>query len=191
MSYKNITVGNKKGKPVGARWVRPKDKLAIEIEFEFLEASSGTQERLCWRGWFPQDKPQHCEKVMRTLVETLGFNGNDSYDPATGLLTDPNAFDWSRESQIVVESEEFEGKTRMGIAWVNKLGGGQFAACAPTVLKQELGAIGFKALFLETKKKLGVTTTSPAAAHHPRQPSPQQAAAEQPTPLPAEDDLPW
>jgi hypothetical protein len=196
MGYKDITAGAKVARAKHARFVRPKNTLGIEIEFEFKQEArpaAGTDpgypggvELRTWVGWFPHDNKEHCKKVMKTLHDVLGFNGNDTAD-ADGVLTDPQAFDWSREVQIVIELEPYEGKTYPKIAWVNKLGGSQFAACEPATLKNDLGALGFKAMFLEARQSAG---QKPGAAKQ-QAPATQPAQPANPSSPTDPDGLPW
>jgi hypothetical protein len=197
MSWKNITSGEKVGKAKRARWVKPKDCLGLEVEFEFTQHTPGelgqpatqTQELRSWVAWFPVGNAKQHERVMETLRGVLGFNGNDQADPTTGVLTDPNAFDWSREVQLVVEMENFQGKDYPKIQWVNELCGSQFKAAEPATVKNDLTAIGFKALFLASQKAAGgpakPKTQAPASTPAARVNTPPAQQSADP------DGIPW
>lgn len=154
MGWKEITAGTKRAKPVSARIIRAKSgTLGMEVTFEFLE---GTQiERLAWVGWLTSAA---MENTMRTLVQTLGFNGDESTD-ATGVLTNKQALNWDQEVDLVVELEKAQDseKTYPRVKWVNRIGGSGFQGCEPEVVKKELAAVGFKAAFLTAKA--GVPST--------------------------------
>ena len=139
MGIKDITAGTKKAKPIAARFIETdKGTPGIEVAFEF------DNERLTWVGWMTE-KAQ--ERSVKILVEVLGWNGSEAVD-AEGVFTDPKAFSFGKDVEVVVELETYEGKTYPKIKWVNNLGGGsQFSGAAPTKIK----SLGLKALFLAAK----------------------------------------
>ena len=152
MGFREITSGDKKGKAVAARFIKYKSgTLGLEVAFEFEEPSVGSIERLNWVGWLSSNA---MEFTMATLVDVLGFNGNDAVNEK-GELSDPKAIDWNREVKLVVELEEYEGKSYPKIKFVNRLGGSQFASCEPQVLRVDLQSVGFKAAFLAAQAKTG------------------------------------
>lgn len=152
MSFKDITDGRKTAKPVAARFMKsPKTgTVGMEIKFEFLE-STGAYESLNWVGWLT-DKAM--ESTMDTLVNVLGFNGNDECD-AEGILVDKGALNWDQEVSIVVELENYNGKQYPKIKWVNKLNQSPFGTCAKDEVKGALDKLGFKAKFLAVKQQSG------------------------------------
>lgn len=187
MSWKDISPGNKVAKAKAARFIKSKtDKMGIEIEFSFEEPSTSGYETLRWVGWLSDAALQ---RTMETLVDVLGFTGNEAYDHE-GRLTDPKALDYEREIQLVVEMEEGQdenrqpnGKVYPKIKWVNKLGGSGFAACTPEVIKSGLAASGFKAAFLAAKQGL------PPQQKQPANPAPAQGSLG--TRAFAEQDIPF
>ena len=162
MAYKDITAGTKTAKPIAARFITSKNgNHALEVCFQFEETSTHTQERLYWQGWLSQ---KALENTMKTLVEVLGFNGNDSVD-SNGVLTDPDALSYGKDVSIVVEMESYttdDGQTKQApkIKWVNKLSGSSFSGCNPEIIKNDLNAVGFKAAFLAAKQKAPATSPS-------------------------------
>lgn len=152
MSYKDITAGQKKAKPVAARFIESKGgTTGLEIGFEFIEPSTDTPERLNWVGWLSANA---MENTMATLVNVLGYNGNDEVDEH-GVLSDPKALAYDREVILVVEPEEYDGKTYMRVKWVNSLSGSAFQGVEKTVIKSKLDQMGFRAAFLAAKQKTG------------------------------------
>lgn len=150
MSYKDITATDKIARPLSARIIKSgKGTLGFEVEFGFTEQSTGNEERLRWTGWLSSNA---IEYTMDTLVNVLGYSGNDEINE-DGTLKDPNVLNWLREVKIVVEMEEYNGKSRAKIKWVNNLGGGGFQAAESNSLKAELGKLGFTAAFLAAKQK--------------------------------------
>ena len=55
------------------------------------------------------------ERTTKTLREVFGFDNN--FEAVVAQVT-------GKECSIVVEAEEYEGKTRMKVKWVNAVGGG-------------------------------------------------------------------
>ena len=97
------------------------------------------------------------------LANVLGCNGSEVVD-GNGNYTDPKFLDYKREVKLVVEGEEYEGKIYPKIKWVNALGGSAFAGCSPEIVKNELGAIGFKAAFLAAKQATAQSGPQPGPA---------------------------
>lgn len=157
MGYKDIRAGDKIAKPLAARFVKSKKGTqGCEVIFEFEEPSTGAMERLNWVGWL---SPAALENTMDTLVNVLGFNGNDAIDDQ-GNLTDPGALAYQKQVKLVVEIESYtndKGESRSGakIKWVNALGGSAFQACEPQTIKSELAGLGFRAAFLAAKQSAG------------------------------------
>lgn len=54
------------------------------------------------------------ERTVKTLREVFGFDNN--FETVVAQVT-------GKECSIVVEAEEYEGKTRMKVKWVNAVGG--------------------------------------------------------------------
>lgn len=149
MSYKDVTAGEKVATIMHGRFIKSsKGTLGLEVQFEFEEPSSGTPERLNWVGWL---SPAALENSMETLVNVLGFNGNDSIDD-NGNLTDARALAYGEQVKLVVDIEEYNGKQRPRIQWVNRLGGSAFQNAPRESIKADLAAIGFKAAFLAAKQ---------------------------------------
>jgi hypothetical protein len=146
--------GTHVAKVKAARFIKSKTgTLGFEVAFII----GAEQERMTWVGWL---SPKAIDNTMRTLVDVLGFNGNDAVD-ANGVLTDPKALDYTREVALVIENESYTnpetGNTSVSprIKWVNTLGGGQYAGVAPESVKNDLGACGFKAAFLAARQNAG------------------------------------
>lgn len=160
MAYKDITAGNKVGaKMLGARVIQTdKGTVGVEIAFSFLEPASQQQEKMNWVGWL---SPAAQENTMRTLVDVLGFTGDDEVVPGTSEFK-KTAFDYTRDVNLVVDMETYDNKTGPRIKWVNKPGSGGFKSMDTNVVKNKLNELGFKALFLSTKNQLGSPVPAPA-----------------------------
>lgn len=163
MSYKDISAGDKVARAVGARFIKAgTGTVGLEVAFDFEE--NGNIERLMWVAWLSEKALQNS---MKTLVDVLGFNGNDQCDD-NGILMDPVALDYKKQVKLVVDFEEGKdkqgnptGKSYPRIKWVNNLGGSSFSGCTPESIKNDLGALGFKAAFLAAKQN-GPMTAAPS-----------------------------
>lgn len=151
MSWKDITPGTKVAKPVSARYMESgaKKTPGIEIEFDFVEKSTDTPERIRWIGWMSEGAKA---RTMDTLYDTLGCNGSEDTD-WNGMFTDPNFLKYDQECTLEVEEEFYEGKSRMKVKWVNKLGGSNFGAVAPELVKTKVASLGLKAAGLARNVK--------------------------------------
>lgn len=85
-------------------------KEQVAVEFTIL-TEGATEQGLVWYGYFT-------EATLERTIESLrhmGWKGDDPSDGLPGL--DANEVD------IVVENEEFEGRTYAKVQWVNRPGG--------------------------------------------------------------------
>jgi hypothetical protein len=95
----------------------------VAIEFDFLDFE-GT--RLTYYGTFSDKAVEHTLRALRTA----GWRGDDLADLSS--IGGPDA----PEVDLVVENEEWEGKVRLKVRWVNPRGGlGMKAALAPDKAK--------------------------------------------------------
>lgn len=165
-----ITAGNKIARAKGIRFVKSqKGTMGLEVAFEFEE--NGAPARMNWTGWLTDTS---IKNTLRTLVEVLDYSGDETVvdvpegDARTGMLANQDAINRQKQVELVVEHEEYEGKQRARIKWVNNVGGGQFAGVAPQEVRSQLGAIGFKAHFLSAKQQAGQPRpkSSSAPANH-------------------------
>jgi len=85
-------------------------KVQIVVRVKTLEGESSGQ-TISWFGYFT---PKTEERTMQSL-RYMGWKGNDLMN--LGALR--------QEFEIVVEHEEYEGRLRAKVAWINRLGGGQ------------------------------------------------------------------
>lgn len=84
-------------------------KEQVGVDFQLLDPAFEGQ-HITWFGYFT-DKTQ--ESTIRTL-RTCGWNGDD--------LTDLSGID-ANDVHLVIENEEYEGKWRPRVRWVNPVGG--------------------------------------------------------------------
>lgn len=171
-----ITTGKKIARTAGARFIQAeKGTLGIEVAFRFKDGE--TEEKMNWVGWL---SPAAIENTMKTLVEALDFNGDDTIDPATNMLN-AGALNKEKDVELVIDTEEYEGKSRLRIKWVNAPGGGPgFKTLAAPVAKAHLDNLGFKAYFNLQKQGSGKAAPVPAALNSMQQPKGPIAEADLP-----------
>lgn len=95
-----------------------KGNRQVAVRFETFDAEDRPGEHITWYGYFT-------EKTEERTLESLqhcGWEGDD--------ITDLSGIE-RNEVQLVVEQEEYEGKRRARVQWVNKPGGGGIAIKAP------------------------------------------------------------
>lgn len=109
--------------PVGKHMARVVDVMfgnssngnpQVAIQFEGDEGFYGT-----WYGFFTPD----AIKWIRKTVRALGIEWHEKDDATFDVSTLYDLLP-GREAQIVVETEEYEGKERLRVRWVNEPGGG-------------------------------------------------------------------
>lgn len=147
-----IAPGTYIAKAQAIRFMKSKtDKLGIEVKFALRDV----EQYLYWTGWCTESALQN---TLKTLVDVLEYDGDETVvsvpenDPRAGMLTNQDCINRKKEVNLVVEIETYEGKDRARIKWVNNVGGGQFGGCAPEVVKNELGTLGFRARYLAIKQ---------------------------------------
>lgn len=162
-----IQPGNYVARATAIRFVKPKDTLGIQVNFELKPAPGAAPQRIFWTGWISEKaQPQ----TLKTLDEVLEWNGDDRVvqvpdeDPSKGMLANQDSINRKKEVELVIELETYEGKERARVKWVNNVGGGQFAGVSPEVVKNDLAASGFKAAFLARRQGAGVAKATPAPA---------------------------
>ncbi len=67
------------------------------------------EERIIWRGWLSE---KTMERTLKSL-KLMGWTGTDPFTDLRGI--------GSRDVQIVIRHEEYEGKVRAAVAFVNSI----------------------------------------------------------------------
>lgn len=127
----------------------------VAVMFHVLD----TDARLTWYGFLT-------EKTSERTMNSLLACGVTDLETLEGLNSD--------EVEVVVEHEEYNGKTRAKIQWVNRLGSGGVAMknkAEGSALKSMLAK--HKGNFLKLKKEQGVEQKAPSG------------------PAPSDDNLPF
>jgi len=154
---------------------------AVSIKFHFEDPELGS---IVWDGWLT-------EKTFDRTIESLrycGWEGND--------LSELHGLD-ANDVDLVIEQEEYEGRTYPKVKWVNRAGG----------LAHKTPLTGDKAKFFaaQMKDRIKALDASKAAAPGPRSAPKNQSARRsaappasqagpvddrEPPPL-SDDDIPW
>lgn len=151
MGFKDIVDGEKIAKPIGIRLIENKegDKDAFEICFEFEEPSTGNPERLYAQLWLSDAA---IDRTMDVMVNVLGYNQDIA---ASKGLEDRGVINFENEVKLVVEGEEYEGKVRPKIKWINRIGGSGFVGATAEIAKTKLNNPRIKAAFDAAKQQDG------------------------------------
>ena len=109
-----LAPGNYRGRPVrAALGITSKGTEQIAVEFELIEPAG---ERMTWYGFFT-------EATTDRTIESLRHCGWQGVDLSVFIEGEQLPAGFDREVDLVVKHEEYEGKTRARIAWVNSGGG--------------------------------------------------------------------
>ena len=147
-------------------------KPFVGVSFK-IKDTDGTEKFVGWRGFFTEATTERTIEALRYL----GFEGDDLSN-LIGL--DKNEVD------LVIEDEEYEGKTYARVQFINKPRG---PAVKTKLEGQKLSAFAaqMKGAFRAHDAKDGKRVTSKPASSSPNAPS----GDPRPEPPPIEDDLPF
>lgn len=122
-------------------------KDQVFIEFEATDVDG----RATWFGSLNVGKAQ--EITLKTMLES-GFNGNwDKFGSAEGL----ECFDVSKVFSIVLEDEEFKGKTFTKIKWINNPDGpGAQQKLNQSEATRVVNSMNLKAATMTMKQTMGI-----------------------------------
>lgn len=138
-----------RAKPVAHTISEPKegrdDQLAIRFEFDY----EGGRRDLVWFGSLHENALKH----TLNAIENCGFK----YGSLVEFLK-PDAIDYTREVDIVVEHNTYNGKTSARVKWINRPGGMELKSMAPEAAKNRLA--GYDILLREHRKSAGTTKQS-------------------------------
>lgn len=149
-----------------------KNTPAVSIEFGFLDPELG---KITWDGWLT-------EKAADRTIESLRYCGWQGED-----LSDLHGLD-ANEVDLVIEAEEYEGRTYPKVKWVNRAGGlshktpltGDKARFFAQMMKDRIRA-------LDASKGAPRSAAKPQASQSRRGPS---SGPPEPPPL-SDEDIPF
>lgn len=152
MAFKDIKAGKYLAKPVQGAFGKSKEKGTpqVGIEFEFQTQDGGT-ERMWWIGYLTEKAK---DRALETLA-MIGFNGDENFGEGS--------FDPESQVELDISLEEYEGKMRPRINWVNEPGGKKFSDLPVTEVKSMLieAGIDIKKEMAALRAKKGGAATSP------------------------------
>lgn len=163
-----IPKGNYVGRAHGYKFGESdKGSEFIAVEFS-IEEGEHKGARLSWRGFFT-------DKTAQRTIEALRYCGwaGDDLTNLDGLGTNL--------VQLVIEPEEYEGKTYARIKWVNRLG---------VVIKNEMDAPK-RAAFAARMKGLALSVDKSMAKGAPAPAMPPPSSAGDDDPGFGDDDIPF
>ena len=195
-----IQAGKYTAKAAGIRFIGKKQGfLAFEIAFKFQD-NEGKGQILPWQGFLKNKAggTDAMEGTIKRMIEVLDYDGSQDVlvvpegDPKEGYLKNQDCINRTKDVSIEIEIETSTdaatGKVYNNprIKWVNNLGGGKFAGLDKETIDNDLGAIGFKAMFL------GLSGNAPAPrAQSSRTPQAAHAPVFKSEPEFTEEDLPF
>ncbi len=152
-----IKPGKYKAKATSGAWANVGEKgtpgVGVKFEFDCDGVKSHLWHVLYLTNTLLKDGSTVAEKTFEMLAK-LG------YDESIPLAQDAQGnpiFDGrhlaDKEMEIVVENEEYEGKTRAKIKWVNELGGGQLAGLP---VEKVLGNVNLKSAMAAARARMGI-----------------------------------
>lgn len=153
------------------------------VNFEILEGEQMGR-RIAWFGFFTEKTTQRTIEALRYC----GFKGNDLAELETQAL--------DNEVEIIVQHEEYQGKWRARVAWVNQVGGGGFK------FAKAMDRSGIRAFAAQMRTAVG-SVPEAAGKKAERQPPPPQRSREEDygappstdadgrSPPAADDDIPF
>ena len=148
-----------------------KEQIAITFDLLDGENDAPTGHTITWFGFFT-------EKTEARTVESVGHCG---WDMATGPTNAHRVAD--NVVELVIEDEEYEGKVRTKVQWINRIGA-KFAFERPMDQSQK------GSLFARIKARAQSKPSAvPAAA--PRRPAPQRPAVNGEAGGGMDDDIPF
>jgi len=113
-------------------------KEQVHIKF-CITSGPDEGQHVIWFGYF--NSPENAKRTLESL-RFCGWAGTDISD-LTGI--DAN------EVEVVVEQEEYNGKTRAKVRWINEIGGGPSVSKRMTDVQRQAFAARMKGLAMATR----------------------------------------
>lgn len=121
----------------------------VAVRFELIE----TKETI-WHMMYLTEKTK--ERTFDTLYGTLGMNDAPLIQRDNGEWFDQTHLA-DKEVELVLEEEEYEGKKRIRVQWVNEIGGGMKFAGVPVT--KVLGGMDLRAEAAAARARKGVSAS--------------------------------
>lgn len=152
-----IAEGTYRAKPLGGAFDKNKKtgSLGVGVQFEFTDQALKGQ-KIWWVGYLTEKAIEFTMKTLATLDLSNAPKTDDDGRFDASQFGYPN-----KEYELVVTVEEYEGKTRNRVKFVNEIGGGmKFGNLDPKSLAFELTSVNFAAEIMAAKMKLGTKPTA-------------------------------
>lgn len=108
-----------------------------------------------WNGWLSDSA---FDNTVKTLNETFGFSGN------FGEIAEMPDIFAGQQCSITTENEEYQGKVRLKVKWLNPVGGGPAPTLKPDEAKGLAARLSSRATaLLKSAGAKPATTPKPAA----------------------------
>ena len=145
----SIKPGTYPAKPIAHTVSEPKEDRADQIAIKFEFEVDGAKKQIIYFGSL------HDNAIKFTLaaIENCGFKYNSLAD-----FLRPDALDYSKEVDIVIENHTYNGKTSPRVQWVNRRGGMELKSMAPEAAKSRLAS--YDILLREHRKSSGKPATN-------------------------------
>lgn len=120
------------------------DKSENGKDFVWVKLETNTGEFITWRGYFTT--PGNSEISFKTLV-TMGFRSAD-----LSKIEESDALDTMSDVKIVVEHEEYQGKTMAKVKYINDPNWSSFEKKDPRDLQKTVQGMNLTGAFKEILK---------------------------------------
>jgi hypothetical protein len=148
-------------------------KEQVAVSLEVLDSVTDASEQMAWYGYFTDAAAEYTIKALRTM----GWTGDD--------LADLSSIKGA-EVAVVVEHEEYEGKTRAKVRWINPVGSGSGA-----ILKEQMSEAEAKSFAAKMKGRIRAFDKLAGQPKNTGKPNSRTGAlSPEPPPIGA-DDLPF
>lgn len=144
----------------------------VEVRFQFQGPADLYGQHIVWYGYLSENALKSTVKGLRAC----GWQGDNLEDLSTI---------GAKEVELVIENEEFDGKTRAKVRWVNQPGGGATSVPLDPAKKKSIAAM-LRNQIRATEAADG-TMPKPAARPAPRVPTRPTAASHGPS----DSDIPF
>lgn len=170
------------------------EKPQVSITFE-IENDGAVGEQITWLGYFTSTVDKKGKTVAERTLESLQYCGfaSDDLEQLAGVTGDAARQLLPDSVDIACEPEEYDGKWKLRVRWVNRPGGGGFA------FKKPMRGNDLKAFAAQMKGTLrnmrgpaaATPTSRPAAPAPTRNGSGGSGPTRHPNAPGADDDLPF
>jgi hypothetical protein len=144
-------------------------KEQVAVSLDVMDTVTGANEHMAWYGYFTEASAEYTVKALRTM----GWQGDDLSDLSSirGV-----------EVSIVVEHEDYEGKMRAKVRWINPPGSG-------AILKEQMSEDEAKSFAAKMKGRIRALDKLAGQPKATGKPSSRTGGVLSPEPPPIADDI--